>query len=135
MGYQESWVHIQPQHKFKKLIQAYEKAEQTGYYKVAGAEPRSVIVLKQPFGELPAGTKLLWVCGDRGWHTVGGIFGGNLYCFGKVYFIPVETVLDGENDKRLKGIDLDSNVPTENEYMKRYSVANYAYKMRTGAVR
>ena len=56
MGYQESWVHIQPQHKFKKLIQAYEKAEQTGYYKVAGAEPRSVIVLKQPFGELPAGT-------------------------------------------------------------------------------
>lgn len=59
MGYQESWVHIQPQHKFKKLIQAYEKAEQTGYYKVAGAEPRSVIVLKQPFGELPAGTKLL----------------------------------------------------------------------------
>ena len=135
MGYQESWAHIQPQHKFKKLIQAYEKAEQTGYYKVAGAEPRSVIVLKQPFGELPAGTKLLWVCGDRDWHTVGGIFGGNLHCFGKVDFIPVETVLDGENDKRLKGIDLDSNVPTENEYMKRYSVANYAYKMRTGLVR
>ena len=135
MGYQESWVHIQPQHKFKKLIQAYEKAEQTGYYKVAGAEPRSVIVLKQPFGELTAGTKLLWVCGDRGWHTVGGIFGGNFHCFGKVDFISVETVLDGENDKRLKGIDLDSNVPTENEYMKRYSVANYAYKMRTGLVR
>ena len=135
MGYQESWVHIQPQHKFKKLIQAYEKAEQAGYYKVAGAEPRSVIVLKQPFGELPAGTKLLWVCGDRGWHTVGGIFGGNLHCFGKVDFISVETVLDGENDKRLKGIDLDSNVPTENEYMKRYSVANYGCKMRTGLVR
>lgn len=135
MGYQESWVHIQPQHKFKKLIQAYEKAEQTGYYKVAGAEPRSVIILKQPFGELSAGTKLLWVCGDRGWHTVGGIFGGNLHCVGKVNFIPVETVLDGTADDRLKGIDLDSNVPTENEYMKRYSVANYAYKMRTGAVR
>ena len=65
MGYQESWVHIQPQHKFKKLIQAYEKAEQTGYYKVAGAEPRSVIVLKQPFGELPAGTKLLITASDN----------------------------------------------------------------------
>ena len=27
MGYQESWFYIEPQHKFKKLIQAYEKAE------------------------------------------------------------------------------------------------------------
>ena len=26
MGYQESWFYIEPQHKFKKLIQAYEKA-------------------------------------------------------------------------------------------------------------
>ena len=32
MGYQESWLYIEPQHKFKKLIQAYEKAEQSGYY-------------------------------------------------------------------------------------------------------
>ena len=39
MGYQESWLYIEPQHKFKKLIQAYEKAEQSGYYEVAGAEP------------------------------------------------------------------------------------------------
>ena len=36
MGYQESWFYIEPQHKFKKLIQAYEKAEQSGYYEVAG---------------------------------------------------------------------------------------------------
>ncbi len=55
MGYQESWFYIEPQHKFKKLIQAYEKAEQSGYYEVAGAEPHSVIVLKQPFGDIPAG--------------------------------------------------------------------------------
>ena len=41
MGYQESWLYIEPQHKFKKLIQAYEKAEQSGYYEVAGAEPHS----------------------------------------------------------------------------------------------
>ena len=68
MGYQESWFYIEPQHKFKKLIQAYEKAEQSGYYEVAGAEPHSVIVLKQPFGDIPAGKKLLWVCGDRGFH-------------------------------------------------------------------
>ena len=46
MGYQESWLYIEPQRKFEKLIRAYEKAEQSGYYEVAGAEPRSVIVLK-----------------------------------------------------------------------------------------
>ena len=55
MGYQESWLYIEPQHKFKKLIQAYEKAEQSGYYEVAGAEPHFVIVLKQPFGIFPPG--------------------------------------------------------------------------------
>ena len=55
MGYQESWFYIEPQWKFEKLIRAYEKAEQSGYYDVAGAEPRSVIVLKQPFGDIPPG--------------------------------------------------------------------------------
>ena len=75
MGYQESWLYIEPQHKFRKLIQAYEKAEQSGYYEVAGAEPHSVIVLKQPFGDIPAGKKLLWVCGDRGFHCAAGVFG------------------------------------------------------------
>ena len=35
MGYQESWFYIEPQRKFEKLIRAYEKAEQSGYYEVA----------------------------------------------------------------------------------------------------
>ena len=35
----------------------------------------------------------------------------------------------------LKGIDLDSNVPTENEYMKRYSAENYAYRLKNGMSR
>ena len=55
MGYQESWLYIEPQRKFEKLIRAYEKAEQSGYYEVAGAEPRSVIVLKQPLEIFPQG--------------------------------------------------------------------------------
>ena len=90
MGYQESWLYIEPQRKFKKLIRAYEKAEQSGYYEVAGAEPHSVIVLKQPFGDIPAGKKLLWVCGDRGFHCAAGIFGGELKCSGRLRVIPVE---------------------------------------------
>ena len=60
MGYQESLLYIEPQWKFEKLIRTYEKAEQTGYYRVAGAEPRSVVVLKQPLGNIPAGKRLLW---------------------------------------------------------------------------
>ena len=118
MGYQESWLYIEPQRKFEKLIRAYEKAEQSGYYEVAGAKPRSVIVLKQPFGDIPAGKKLLWVCGDRGFHCAAG-----------------EEVLDGTDDPRMEGLDLDSPAPSENAYMKRYSVANYAHRMRAGLAR
>ena len=134
MGYQESWFYIEPQHKFKKLIQAYEKAEQSGYYEVAGAEPHSVIVLKQPFGDIPAGKKLLWVCGDRGFHCAAGVFGGELKCSGRLRVIPVEEVLEPD-DRRLEGLDFDSAAPSENDYMRRYSVQNYAYRMRTGRER
>ena len=77
MGYQESWLYIEPQRKFEKLIRAYEKAEQSGYYEVAGAKPRSVIVLKQPFGDIPAGKKLLWVCGDGAFTVPRGYSAGN----------------------------------------------------------
>ena len=129
MGYQESWLYIEPQRKFEKLIRAYEKAEQSGYYEVAGAEPRSVIVLK------PAGKKLLWVCGDRGFHCAAGVFGGELKCSGKLRVIPVEEVLRGVDDPRVEGLDFDSPAPSENRYMKRYSIANYAHRMRAGLAR
>lgn len=55
MGYQESWVYIEPQWNFKNLIRAYEQAEAAGYYKLFGAEPLSVIILKRSFGKIPAG--------------------------------------------------------------------------------
>ena len=54
MGYQESWVYIEPQWNFKNLIRAYEQAEAAGYYKLFGAEPLSVIILKRSFGKIPA---------------------------------------------------------------------------------
>ena len=134
MGYQESLLYIEPQWKFEKLIRTYEKAEQTGYYRVAGAEPRSVVILKQPLGNIPAGKRLLWVCGDRGFHCVAGVFGGELKCRAKLRVIPVEEVLDPD-DRRLEGLDLESAAPSENDYMRRYSVQNYAYRMRTGRER
>ena len=113
MGYQESWVYIEPQRKFEKLIRAYEKAEQSGYYNVAGAKPCSVIILKRPFGDIPAGKKLLWVCGDRGFHCAAGIFGGELKCSGRLRVIPVEEVLNSADDPRMKGLDLNSPAPAK----------------------
>lgn len=131
MGYQESLVYIQPQSKFRKLMQAYEKAELSGYYHVAGAAPRTVIVLRRQIGELPAGTKLLWVCGDRCFHNVTGIFGGKLQTGGKIQIIPADTLF-APDDEQLKGIDFESPVPSENAFMKRYSAENFAFRMRMG---
>ena len=61
MGYQESWVYIEPQWNFKNLIRAYEQAEAAGYYKLFGAEPLSVIILKRSFGKIPAGKAVMGV--------------------------------------------------------------------------
>lgn len=101
---------------------------------MAGAEPRSVVVLKQPLGSIPAGKRLLWVCGDRGFHSVGGVFGGEWKSRARVRVIPVEEVLRPD-DYRLEGIDLNSAAPSENAYMRRYSVENYAHRMRAGLAR
>lgn len=39
------------------------------------------------------------------------------------------------DDRRLEGLDFDSAAPSENDYMRWYSVQNYAYRMRTGRER
>ena len=39
------------------------------------------------------------------------------------------------DDRRLEGLDFDSAAPSENDYMRRYGVQNYAYRMRTGRER
>ena len=129
MGYQESWLYVQPQWCFPKLLRAYEKTAQSDYYRIMDIEPLSVIILKRPFGDVPKGAKILWVCGDRGFHNLDGVFDGNLKTRAKVRFIPVEQVLAPE-DSRLSGIDLNSRTPSENAYMKRYSVKGYAEKLK-----
>ena len=45
MGYQESWLYVQPQMRFSNLIRAYEKTARTDYYRTMGAEPMSVVIL------------------------------------------------------------------------------------------
>ena len=88
------------------------------------------MVLKKPLGELPAGTKLLWVCGDRSFHSPAGVFGGQLHTGGKIEIIPVEKIFESLEDQRLSGIDLDSAQTTENDYLKRYSADHYADRIK-----
>ena len=65
---------------------------------------------------------------------MAGVFGGELKSRAKLRVIPIEEVLDPD-DRRLEGLDFDSAAPSENDYMRRYSVQNYAYRMRTGRER
>lgn len=92
MGYQESLVYIRPQKLFDAMARKCEQAFRSGYYAVLGAEPASVITLKQPLDELPKGAKLLWVCGDRCFHNEMGIFNGRLKSPGlyRLKIIPAE---------------------------------------------
>ena len=68
-------------------------------------------------------------------NILGGIFGGKLRCGGKIQLIPIEEVLDGPTDRRIDNINLDGPCRSENEYMKRYSAANYAHRVRVGLER
>lgn len=122
MGYQESWLVLHPTD-FDNALSAFIKTVESGYYNHAGAEPSSVIALKQPFGDLPEGTRIIWICGDRCYHHVDGIFNRNLRCSMRI--IPIEEIMDGPDDPRLKGIDFNSVLPTENDYMVRFDAESY----------
>ena len=53
MGYQESLVFIRPQRMFDAMVEKCEQAIKDGYYAMLGAEPVSVITLKQPLEGIP----------------------------------------------------------------------------------
>lgn len=95
----------------------------SGFYDNPGAaEPRSVVVLKKAFGEIPAGTKVLWVAGDREQHNTEGLFGGLLPADVKVHIIPIEDIVR-EDSPEVAGIDFETEEVSENEYMKRYDIS------------
>ena len=128
MGYQESLVVARFPTTTKALMKAYQKANANDFYSdPCAATPVNVVVFKQPIGEMKAGTKAVWVVGDREFHHAGTLFGeyvGNLFC----RFVPVESVFH-PGDEKLHGIDLDSNVTTSNEFLTCYPIAEYAKKL------
>ena len=134
MGYQESLVCIRPHRMFDTMVEKCEQAFKDGYYATLGAEPVSVITLKQPLEGMPSGTKLLWVCGDRCFHNEMGIFNGRLKIPGLYHLniIPAERLFENDGDVRLRGIDLGVyHVPTENAYLRRESFRQYAQRLHS----
>ena len=128
MGYQESLLHIRPQWLFDAMIRAYEQTAASGYYAVMGAEPVTVIELKKSVMGYPKGTKLLWVCGDRCFHSESGVFDQTKitdFPFYRLTFTSVEYALAQTLDNVLEGIDLNTDEPSENEYLSRWSVRKY----------
>ncbi|MDD4510630.1 MAG: hypothetical protein PHY23_07000 [Oscillospiraceae bacterium] len=134
MGYQESLVCIRPQRMFDTMVRKCEQVYQTDYYNLFGANPVSVITLKQPLGGMPPGTKLLWVCGERCFHNEMGIFNGRLKTPGLYHLkiIPAEQLFECGGDKRLVGLKLNANSKTtENAYLRRDSFEHYAKRLQS----
>lgn len=134
MGYQESLVCIRPQRMFDAMVRKCEQVYKTDYYKLFGANPESVITLKQPLGGMPPGTKLLWVCGDRCFHNETGILNGRLKTVGlyRLNVIPAERLFSCDSDVKLHGIKLDADSKSsENAYLRRDSFQNYTQRMHS----
>lgn len=134
MGYQESLVFIRPQRMFDAMVRKCEQAFKNGYYAALGAEPASVITLKQSLGGIPPGTKLLWVCGDRGFHHEMGVFNGKLSTqnYYRLKIIPAERLFECEDDVKLRGIDLGIyHLPSENAHLRRESFQQYAQRLHS----
>lgn len=134
MGYQESLVVARFPTTMNTLMKAYQKANAADFYSnPCTAIPVNVVAFKQPIGEIKAGTKAIWIVGDRDFHHATTLFGNNagvLSC----KFVPVESVFS-PGDEKLRGIDLDSSVTTSNEFLTCYPIAAYAKKMGRSAER
>ena len=127
MGYQESLVTITPQKQFNLLLEAYKAAKTDGFYEtLVSTQPMSVVVLKEPIGNFSVGSKFIWVCGDRCFHSENGILNKHISrpLFSKLHIIPVENIYF-INDERLDGINFNSEIPSENKYLKRYNIDEY----------
>jgi len=127
VGYQESLVVARFPTTMNTLMKAYQKAKASDFYSnPCTAIPVNVVAFKQSIGEMKAGTKAIWVVGDRCFHHTSTLFGGNagiLSC----KFIPIERVFF-PGDEKLRGIDLDSVVTTSNKFLTCYSIDAYAKK-------
>lgn len=125
IGYQETWIVPNNPQDFSKLLDAYHKCVDNGFYDDASnhaVEPLSVVVLKKQLGEIPANTMVLWAGGVGSRHDAKGLFGGNLPEGMKIKVIPIEELLNPDSPE-VQGIDFAAEKPSENEFMKRWDIS------------
>lgn len=126
MGYQEALISTTTKRGFDKMIDAYIKLEKQGFYnEVYASIPRTVIQLKKPIGAFKAGQKLLWVCGERCFLHRANIFKNMLSLRTPIKITGVENIFKPYCNE-LDGINFNTNQSTENEYIKRWSIKDYA---------
>jgi len=136
MGYQESLVVAQTNKQFDRLVNDCKKLSDEGFYNdPCTVMPMSVIVLKQRINNLPAGTKALWVVGDRCFHRMSCLLPQKQkasYTFSNPKFIAAEEAFRDKSRELAidfsftEGIDFsDSTKKSENAYMKRFTFENY----------
>jgi hypothetical protein len=128
MGYQESLVAVRPPEYIYRVVRRCETQRKSGFYteNPCTIELRSVLVLKRPLGAFSAGSKLLWVMGDRSFHNYGGLLDLRKqisYSTIKLDFMPIEKLIKPTD---IAGIDLSDNThPSENALFKRYSPSDF----------
>ena len=133
MGYQESLVVVRPHQYLHSLVLSCEQQRKNGFYEhnPCTVELRSVIVLKRRMHQYPAGTKFLWVSGDRCFHNTEGLLEKSPYSNFKfkLDFIPVESFFRYE---QTEGIDFETDKQSsENGWFRRFSPDNYLKQRET----
>ena len=124
MGYQESVVYTNTKAGFNKMINTYIKLKKRGAYSdPCTVLPVAVIELKKQVGDLPKGKKLLWVCGDRGFHNKYGVFPSELPIMLPVNIMAVEKMFPQWEDE-FKGLNFNIDF-SENDLLKHYSIDTY----------
>ena len=133
---------VEPQKRFRTIIRAYDKAERMGIHRALKTEAVAVLILKQPFRNLSAGTKLLWV-GGKHCHTQVGVFGDRLNKWFtpklRLTYLDIMDLFDPSKGddlyERFDGIDLDSPETQENEYVRFLMEPHYSYLLKKGRER
>lgn len=130
MGYQESWYYVTPQSQFDNMILCCDERKRQGIYENLCTAPLSVVTLKQSIGNIPAGAKLLWVCGERYFQNfpydiVGVGFESTLR---QIRIIAIEEIQMVAEEAH----EIDCDEESENSYINLDSFSQYTSMLRDG---
>lgn len=133
MGYQESLVYFKggSSKQFDYAVTLCHSLKAKGVYAdPTRVEPVAVITSKAPLLVYPAGTRFLWVTGDRCFHNHNGLFHDDLLllrCAPAIQFVPIEHFASNYYGF-MAGISIRSGVTSENYYFRYQTLFSYLRK-------